>query len=93
MKDILELDVKQEYEVEVISQSGELRSVLVSVSPLENERHSVIGVLGIARDITDRKLMEEQFRNTERLASVGKLAAGVAHEINNPAGRDFELSL
>ena len=86
LKDILELDVKQEYEVEVISQSGELRSVLVSVSPLENERHSVIGVLGIARDITDRKLMEEQFRNTERLASVGKLAAGVAHEINNPLG-------
>ena len=86
LKDILELDVKQEYEVEVISQSGELRSVLVSVSPLENERHSVIGVLGIARDITDRKIMEEQFRNTERLASVGKLAAGVAHEINNPLG-------
>lgn len=86
LKDILELEVKQEYEVEVISQSGELRSVLVSVSPLENERHSVIGVLGIARDVTDRKLMEEQFRNTERLASVGKLAAGVAHEINNPLG-------
>ena len=86
LKDILELEVKQEYEVEVISHNGELRSVLVSVSPLENEQHSVVGVLGIARDITDRKLMEQQFRNTERLASVGKLAAGVAHEINNPLG-------
>ncbi len=83
LKDILEMKVKQEYEVEVISRTGGLRSVLVSVSPLDNERH---GVLGIARDITDRKLMEQQFRNTERLVSVGKLAAGVAHEINNPLG-------
>ncbi len=86
LKDILDMEVKQEYEVEVISRNGELRSVLVSVAPLENERHSVIGVLGIARDITDRKVMEQQFRNTERLASVGKLAAGIAHEINNPLG-------
>jgi len=86
LKDILEMDVKQEYEVEVISQRGELRSVLVSVSPLDNERHGVVGVLGIARDITDRKVIEQQFRDTERLVSVGKLAAGVAHEINNPLG-------
>ncbi len=86
LKEILEMGVKQEYEVEVISQTGELRSVLVSVSPLDNERHGVVGVLGIARDITERKVMEQQFRNTERLVSVGKLAAGVAHEINNPLG-------
>lgn len=86
LKEILDMEVKHDYEVEVISRTGESRSVLVSVSPLENERHSVTGVLGIARDITDRKVMEQQFRNTERLASVGKLAAGVAHEINNPLG-------
>lgn len=86
LKEILDMEVKHDYEVEVISRTGESRSVLVSVSPLENEQHSVIGVLGIARDITDRKVMEQQFRNTERLASVGKLAAGVAHEINNPLG-------
>ncbi len=86
LKDILNMQVKQEYEVEVISQSGDLRSVMVSVSPLLDEQQAVVGVLGIARDITDRKTMEQQFRNTERLASVGKLAAGVAHEINNPLG-------
>lgn len=80
------MPVKQEYEVEVMSRTGEARSVLVSVSPLYNDQHDVTGVLGIARDITDRKNMEQHIRNTERLASVGKLAAGVAHEINNPLG-------
>ena len=78
--------MKQEYEVEVVSGTGEVRSVLVSVSPLRNDQDAVVGALGIARDITDRKSMEQHIRNTERLASVGKLAAGVAHEINNPLG-------
>jgi signal transduction histidine kinase len=82
----LDIQSKQEYEVEFLTQSGETRAVLVSVSPLLNDQEEVVGMLGIARDITDRKNLEQQFRNTERLASVGKLAAGVAHEINNPLG-------
>jgi len=86
LKDILDIQAKQEYEVEFLTHSGETRAVLVSVSPLFNDQEEVVGVLGIARDITDRKHLEQQFRNTERLASVGKLAAGVAHEINNPLG-------
>ncbi|RMH06071.1 MAG: PAS domain S-box protein [Nitrospirae bacterium] len=86
LKDILDMSAKQEYEVEFVSRTGETRAVLVSVSPLQNAHGQLEGVLGIARDITDRKNMEQQIRNAERLASVGKLAAGVAHEINNPIG-------
>ncbi len=43
-------------------------------------------VLIFARDITDRHRMEEQMARTEKLASIGTLASGVAHEINNPLG-------
>jgi PAS domain S-box-containing protein len=51
---------------------------------LLDEAGGIYAVLGISRDITDRKLMEEQSYNTEKLASLGTLSAGVAHEINNP---------
>ncbi len=53
-------------------------------SGLLDENGNVYAVLGIARDITEKKKMEEQMFYTEKLASVGTLAAGVAHEINNP---------
>jgi two-component system, NtrC family, sensor kinase len=51
---------------------------------LKDDQGQVQGVLGISRDITEKKKIEQQMINTEKLASLGLLAAGVAHEINNP---------
>lgn len=54
--------------------------------PLKDERGRMSAVLCIARDITENKKLERNLINTEKLASLGTLAAGVAHEINNPLG-------
>lgn len=53
---------------------------------IKDDQGAVQGVLGISRDITEKKKIEKQMINTEKLASLGLLAAGVAHEINNPLG-------
>ena len=54
--------------------------------PRKDEKGNVTSVMCIARDITESKKLEKQLVNTEKLASMGTLAAGVAHEVNNPLG-------
>jgi len=54
--------------------------------PLKDGQDNVVSVLCIARDITENKKLENQLINTEKMASMGTLAAGVAHELNNPLG-------
>lgn len=52
-------------------------------APLKSDEGEVIGGLAIIRDITERKRLEEQFRHSQRLEAVGRLAGGVAHDFNN----------
>lgn len=52
--------------------------------PLFDYKGDVAGVASISRDMTERESLQQELISSERLAAVGKLAAGVAHEINNP---------
>ncbi len=54
--------------------------------PLLDAEGNILSVLVIIRNVTESKVVEHQLANTEKLASLGSLAAGVAHEINNPLG-------
>lgn len=56
----------------------------VTTSPVFNEKGEVVASVHVARDTTERRQVEEQLIITDRLASVGELASGIAHELNNP---------
>jgi PAS domain S-box-containing protein len=66
------------------TKSGERIEVSLTISPVRDETGKIVGAAKIARDITQRKRAENALRVTERLAAVGRLAATIAHEINNP---------
>ena len=64
--------------------TGQDRVLLTSKIPLHDEHGKLTGVVGIGFDITERKAAEERMASSDRLESIGRLAAGVAHEINTP---------
>jgi len=64
--------------------SGTNRVILTSKVPLRDAAGNLTGIVGTGYDITERKAAEERMASSERHESIGRLAAGVAHEINTP---------
>src|SRR6185437_6951636 len=79
------------YETIRIHKSGESREVSVTISPIRNSHGQVIGASKIARDISDRKKVERMAVQAEKLATTGRMAAAIAHEINNPLASVLNL--
>jgi len=72
------------HRTERLRKDGSRVQVLLSLSPLRDEKGQVVGVSSIARDITAQQQAEEALRRNEKLANAGRLTAVIAHEINNP---------
>lgn len=64
--------------------SGEERTFELEAVSMEDNKEHKVGLLVMLNDITERKQIQEQIITRDRLASIGELTAGVAHEINNP---------
>ena len=72
------------YQTERLRKDGTLVPVVLTVSPLRNAKGEIVGGSAITRDISAQKQSEEAVRRSEKLATAGRLAASIAHEINNP---------
>ncbi|NIR65714.1 MAG: PAS domain S-box protein [Aliifodinibius sp.] len=72
------------YETERLTKTGEKKLVNLTESYIRNKDDEIVGRSQILRDLTDIKMKEEQIQQSERLATVGHMAAGVAHEVGNP---------
>ena len=68
----------------IIKRDGSVRWIHSRGFPVRDENGKLFRMSGIAEDVTDRKLEMERLADAGRLLSIGELASGVAHEINNP---------
>ncbi|HEY4381644.1 MAG TPA: PAS domain S-box protein [Acidobacteriaceae bacterium] len=74
----------EHYETRRQRKNGEIVHISLTISPIRDSDGRVVGISKIARDISDRKLAEEALFESERMAAMGRLAASIAHEVNNP---------
>ncbi|HOJ50939.1 MAG TPA: PAS domain S-box protein [Syntrophales bacterium] len=70
----------QPYEIDVETKGGEKRTFLITPRPIEERERYLL----VMRDITEFKELERKYYETEKLAALGQLSAGIAHEIRNP---------
>ena len=66
-----------------LQRDGATRHLSVSTAPMQSEEGTVTGFMALVEDITERRRLEDQFHQAERLEAMGRLAGGVAHDFNN----------
>ena len=74
----------EHFETVRLAKNGRLIDVSITVSPIKDERGRVIGASKILRDVTSRKRIEQSLLQAEKIAATGRMAATIAHEVNNP---------
>jgi len=68
------------------SSDGNISTILISKIPLKTSTGKITGVLGLALDITERKNLEQQLNQSEKMDILAQLSGGIAHDFNNMLG-------
>lgn len=82
----------RDYSLELRRKDGSALPVSMTLSQLLDSSGRMMGIVGISKDISQRKALMGQIIQSERQAAVGRLASGVAHEINNPLAIISEIA-
>jgi len=83
-KAISKKGVMHAYDVKMKRKGGEIFFAEHNTIPLQDKSGSRIGWVSTIQDITERRILETEFSQGQKLQSIGQLAAGIAHEINTP---------
>ncbi len=67
----------------VQGKSGKAFPAMLTTSPVRDEQGTVLGFVRVSIDLTERRNLEEQFRQSQKMDAVGRLAGGIAHDFNN----------
>ncbi len=73
-----------EFEFRLLRTPTDLRWIHTRAFPISDAKGKVYRVVGISEDVTERRALETQLLHSQKLESIGQLAAGIAHEINTP---------